>query len=55
MNDDIVKILKDTMEIIKVLNNQKKDYINSIMKICIALIISFTVIITCFYTLYFTM
>ena len=54
MDDDIVKILKDTLEIIKILNEQKKDYINSLLKVCIALIISFTVIICCFYALYFT-
>ena len=55
MDDDIVKILKDTIGIIKILNEQKKDYINSLLKVCIALIISFTVIICCFYALYFTM
>ena len=55
MNDDIVKILKDTLGIIKILNEQKKDYINSLQKISKALIISFTVIICCFYALYFTM
>ena len=55
MDDDIVKIIKDTLEIIKILNEQKKDYINSLLKVCIALIISFTVIICCFYALYFTM
>ena len=55
MDDDIVKILKDTLEIIKILNEQKKDYINSLLKVCIALIISFTVIMCCFYALYFTM
>ena len=55
MDDDIVKIIKDTIEIIKILNEQKKDYINSLLKVCIALIISFTVIICSFYALYFTM
>ena len=55
MDDDIVKILKDTIEIIKILNEQKKCYINSLLKVCICLIISFTVIICCFYALYFTM
>ena len=55
MDDDIVKIIKDTLEIIKILNEQKKDYINSLLKVCITLIISFTVIICCFYALYFTM
>ena len=55
MDDDIVKILKDTLEIIKTLNEQKKDYIHSLLKVCICLIISFTVIICCFYVLYFTM
>ena len=54
MDDDIVKILKDTLEIIKILNEQKKDYIHSLLKVCICLIISFTVIICCFYALYFT-
>ena len=29
MDDDIVKIIKDTLEIIKILNEQKKDYIHS--------------------------
>ena len=55
MDDDIVKIIKDTLEIIKILNEQKKDYINSLLKVCICLIISFTVIICFFYALYFTM
>ena len=55
MDDDIVKILKDTLEIIKILNEQKKDYIHSLLKVCICLIISFTFIICCFYALYFTM
>ena len=55
MDDDVVKIIKDTLEIIKILNEQKKDYINSLLKVCIALIISFTVIICFFYALYFTM
>ena len=55
MDDDIVKIIKDTLEIIKILNEQKKDYIHSLLKVCIALIISFTVIICFFYALYFTM
>ena len=55
MDDEIVKIIKDTLEIIKILNEQKKDYIHSLLKVCIALIISFTVIICCFYALYFTM
>ena len=45
MDDDIVKIIKDTLEIIKILNAQKKDYINSLLNVCTALIISFTVII----------
>ena len=55
MDDDIVKIIKDTLLIIKILNEQKKDYINSLLKVCITLIISFTVIICCFYALYFTL
>ena len=55
MDDDVVKIIKDTLEIIKILNEQKKDYVHSLLKVCIALIISFTVIICCFYALYFTM
>ena len=55
MDDDIVKIIKDTLEIIKILNEQKKDYIHSLLKVCICLIISFTVIICFFYALYFTM
>ena len=55
MDDDVVKILKDTLEIIKILNEQKKDYINSLLKVCICLIISFTVIICFFHALYFTM
>ena len=55
MDDDIVKIIKDTLEIIKILNEQKKDYIHSLLKVCICLIISVTVIICCFYALYFTM
>ena len=55
MDDDVIKILKDTLEIIKILNEQKKNYINSLLKVCISLIISFTIIICCFYALYFTM
>ena len=55
MDDDVVKILKDTIEIIKTLNEQKNDYINSLLKVCIAIIASFTVIICCFYALYFTL
>ena len=55
MSDDDTKILKDMIEIIKTLNNQKKDYIKSLFKVCIYLIISFTIIICCFYLLYFTM
>ena len=55
MDDDIVKIIKDTLEIIKILNEQKKDYMHSLLKVCIALIISFTVIICCFDALSFTM
>lgn len=55
MDNDFIKILKDTLEIINILNNQKKDYIKSIVNVCIALIISFTVIVCCFYILYFTM
>ena len=54
MDDDIVKIIKDTLEIIKILNEQKKDYIHSLLKIYISLIISFTIIIYYFYPLYFT-
>ena len=45
MDDDIVKILKDTIEIIKILNEQKKDYINSLLKVCIDLIVTYRVII----------
>ena len=55
MDDDVVKIIKDMIEIIKTINEQKKDYINSLLKVCIAIIISFTVIICCFYALYFTL
>ena len=55
MSDDDTKILKDMIEIIKTLNNQKKDYIRSLFKVCIYLIVSFTIIICCFYLLYFTM
>ena len=55
MDEEYVKILKDTLKIINALNNQKKDYVKTLMKICIALIFSFTIIICCFYLLYFTM
>ena len=54
-NDELLKTLKTTLEIIIKLNNEKRDYIKNIVKICIALIISFTIIICCFYILYFTM
>ncbi len=55
MDNEIIKIINSTLEIIKNLNEQKKDYISSLMKICISLIFSFTIIICCFYLLYFTM
>ena len=55
MDDDVVKIIKDTLEIIKILNEQKKEYMNSLLKVCIALIITLTVIICGCYALYFTM
>ena len=54
-NDDLLETLKITIELIRKLNNEKRDYIKSIVKICISLIISFTFIICCFYALYFTM
>ena len=43
-NDDLLETLKITIELVKKLNNEKRDYIKSIVKICIALIISFTII-----------
>ena len=55
MEEEYIKILKETLKIINVLNNQKKDYVKILMKICLALIFSFTIIICCFYLLYFTM
>ena len=39
MDDDIVKILKDTLEIIRILNEQKRGYVNALLKVCIALIV----------------
>ena len=54
-DDDLLYTLKITLELVKKLNHEKKDYIRSIVNICIALIISFTIIICCFYDLYFTM
>ena len=54
-NDNLLETLKITIELVRKLNNEKRDYIKSIVKICIALIISFTIIISCFYALYFTM
>ena len=56
MNEnDLLETLKITIELVKKLNNEKREYIKSIVKICIALIISFTIIICCFYAFYFTM
>ena len=56
MNEkDLLETLKITIELVRKLNNEKREYIKSIVKICIALIISFTIIICCFYALYFTM
>ena len=56
MNEkDLLETLKITIELVTKLNNEKREYIKSIVKICIALIISFTIIICCFYVLYFTM
>ena len=54
-NDNLLETLKITIELVRKLNNEKRDYIKSIVKICIALIISFTIIICGFYALYFTM
>ena len=54
MYDDELKILKDMVTVITQLNNEKKDYVKSLIHICISIIISFTIIICCFYTLYFT-
>ena len=54
-NDNLLETLKITIELVRKLNNEKRDYIKSIVKICISLIISFTIIICCFYALYFTM
>ena len=53
--NDLLETLKITIELVRKLNNEKRDYIKNIVKICIALIISFTIIICCFYILYFTM
>ena len=53
-DDDLLYTLKITLELVKKLNQEKKDYIRSMVNICIALIISFTIIICCFYALYFT-
>ena len=54
MCDDDLKLIKDMVGIITQLNHEKKDYIKSLIHICISIIISFTIIICCFYTLYFT-
>ena len=54
-NDKLLETLKITLELVIKLNNEKRDFIKSIVKICVALIISFTIIICCFYALYFTM
>ena len=56
MNEnDLLETLKITIELVKKLNNEKRDYIKSIVKICITLIISFTIIICWVYALYCTM
>ena len=54
-NEELIEILKNTIDLVCKLNNEKKNYIKSIVNICISLIISFTIIICCFYLLYFTM
>lgn len=54
MYDEELKLIKDMLGIITQLNREKKDYLKSLVHICIAIIISFTIIICCFYTLYFT-
>ena len=54
MNDEELKMIKDMIGVITQLNYEKKDYVKSLVSICIGLIISFTIIICCFYTLYFT-
>ena len=54
-NEELIEILKNTIDLVCKLNNEKKNYIRSIVNICISLIVSFTIIICCFYLLYFTM
>ena len=54
-DNELIETLKETLELIAKLNYEKRDYIKSIVNICIALIISFTIIICFFYFLYFTM
>ena len=53
-DNELIETLKETLELIAKLNYEKRDYIKSIVHICIALIISFTIIICFFYFLYFS-
>ena len=54
MYDEELKLIKEMMTVISQLNYDKKDYVKSLIHICITIILSFTIIICCFYTLYFT-
>ena len=54
-DEELFNMLKNTLEIVCKLNNEKKDYMKDMIHICITLIVSFTIIICCFYLLYFTM
>ena len=53
-DEELIETLKETLELISKLNYEKRDYIKSIVYICISLIISFTIIICFFYFLYFS-
>ena len=60
MNTDLLELIQEEKEInkqlltmIKEVQSIKKDYINSITKICVTLIISFTLLLIIFYVCYF--
>ena len=60
MNTELLELIQEEKEInkqlltmIKEVQSIKKDYINSITKICVTLIISFTLLLIIFYVCYF--
>lgn len=60
MNEDLLELIKEEREVnkqlltmIKEVQSIKKDYLKAITKICVTLIISFTLLLIIFYICYF--